>query len=288
MLRWGMSQFNAAGLFYGHGTDNAWDEALNLALYALHLPPDVNPNILDSRLTTTERRAIAELYSQRVEKRVPTPYLTRQAWFAGHSYYIDERALIPRSPLAELIERHFSPWIEPEQVALILDIGTGSACIAIACAYAFPEAAVDAVDVSEKALEVAAINVERHHMEEQVSLFHSDLFEKLAGRTYDVIISNPPYVGKAEMESLPTEYKHEPELALAAGTEGLDVVIRILQAAGKYLNPHGILIIEVGNSEEAMQAHFPDVPFLWLEFERGGGGVFLLTAEQLAEYRKVF
>lgn len=288
MLRWGMTQFYGENIYFGHGTDNAWDEVVSLALYALHLPPDVNPRILEANLTTTERRKIAKLFYRRVSERIPAAYLTQQAWFAGLKFYVDQRVLIPRSPLAETIEQQFSPWILAENVHNILDLCTGSGCIAIACAKAFPEAEVDAIDVSTDALAVAQQNVEHYELTEQVHLIHSDLFNKVANKKYDVIISNPPYVAAYEMAELPQEYKHEPELGLTAGNEGLDFALKILQQASHYLTAQGILIVEVGNSEMALIERYPQVPFTWLEFQRGGGGVFLLTAEQLREYGKIF
>lgn len=284
MLRWSMSQFNAANIYYGHGTDNAWDEALYLALNALHLPPDVNPAVIEARLTQHERQAIVNLIQRRVTERIPAAYLTQQAWFAGLPFYIDQRVLVPRSPLAELIEKRFAPWISEEQpLQRILDIGTGSGCIAIACAVAIPEAKVDAADISKEALAVAEINVKRHQLEDRVRLIQSDVFSALPGQIYDLITSNPPYVGTEELSQLPREYQHEPKLGLAAGESGLDIVQRILRDAHKHLTPEGLLIVEVGNSETALVECFPNVPFTWLEFERGGGGVFMLTAEQLEE-----
>lgn len=287
-IRYATSEFNKAGLFYGHGTDNAWDEAVALVLHTTHLKHDVNQIVLDANLTSEERVKLFELINKRVKDRIPVPYLTHEAWFLGQSFYVDERVLIPRSPIAELIENQFTPFIQEQNVQQILDLCTGSACIAIGCAQAFPGASVDAADISTDALVVANINVLRHHLENQVALHQSDLFNQLPKKKYDIIVSNPPYVDAADMMSLPNEYKHEPALALAAGTDGLDLAKRILREAYDYLQPHGILIVEVGNSEAALAEQYPDVPFTWLEFEHGGGGVFLLTAEQLQTYRDRF
>lgn len=287
-LRWAISRFNEAGLFYGHGTDSAWDEALALILPTLHLPHDINPTLLDAHLTLTEREQIYQLIQRRVSERIPVPYLTHQAWFANLPFYVDERVLIPRSPITELIEAQFGPWIDPDNVHHILDLCTGSGCIAVACAKAFPESSVDATDISSDALAVAKINILRHEVAEQVILYQSDVFSDLPTKKYDIIVSNPPYVDAIDMATLPAEYKHEPVLGLAAGEDGLTIVSKILNGALRYLNPHGILIVEVGNSEEALAIQFPDIPFTWLEFERGDGGVFLLTAEQLREYQPLF
>lgn len=284
LIRWAISRFNEAGLYYGHGTDNAWDEAVALVLHTLFLPHDVNPSVMDARLTAKEKETLHRLIQRRVDERIPLPYLTHEAWFAGASFFVDERVLVPRSPIAELIENHFQPWIEEDAVYSILDLCTGSGCIAIACAQAFPHAKVDASDISDDALAVAKINVLRHEVEDRVELIKSDLFAGLAGKKYDIIVSNPPYVDEEDMASLPKEYHHEPKLGLEAGKTGLDLAVKILKEASQHLNPNGILIVEVGNSEFALVEKFTDIPFVWLEFERGDGGVFLLTAEELKKH----
>jgi len=279
-IRWAVSKFNEADLYYGHGTETAWDEACALVLHTIHLSHDINPMILDARLIQSERHTLLEAIEKRVRERLPVPYITHEAWFAGLPYYVDERVLIPRSPIAELIENQFQPWAH-EPIENILDLCTGSGCIAIACAKAFPDAVVDATDISPGALEVAKINISRHACEDQVHVYLADLFNGLPSQKYDLIVSNPPYVDAADMASLPLEFKHEPELALQAGPDGLDIVIRILREAKNYLKPHGIIIVEVGNSEVALSEKFADIAFTWLEFEHGGGGVFMLTFEQL-------
>lgn len=270
-----------AELAYGHGTDNAWDEAVALVLLVLHLPFNIDDNTLNRELTEDELKQVLYILDRRITGKIPLAYLLNQAFFAGFSFYVDRRVMIPRSPIAELIENNFQPWIKRENINTILDMCAGSGCIAIACAKQLPQVLVDAVDLSDDALSVAKMNVEQHQVENQVNLIKSNLFDKLINKQYDIIISNPPYVSYAEMSALPKEYFHEPDLALRAGNEGLEFVLRILQEAADYLTPHGILIVEVGNSQAALEERLPNVPFLWLEFERGGQGVFLLTAAQL-------
>ncbi len=283
-IRWGVSRFNQADLFYGHGMASALDEVVYLCLFSLHLPHDFSENYFDTALTADEKQAIFQLLSRRAEEKVPASYLTGEAWFAGLPFVVNENVLVPRSPIAELIEKQFAPWIEAESVENILDLCCGSGCIGIASAYAFDWAYVDMVDISSHAIEVAEENIQRHQLEERVSVLASDLFQNVPQRHYDIIISNPPYVDAEDMASLPDEYLHEPALGLAAGDDGLDLVIPMLQQARKYLTDQGILVVEVGNSQEALQQAYPHVPFCWLDFERGGSGIFLLTAEQLDEF----
>jgi len=280
-IRLAVSQFIQAQIYFGHGTDNAWDEAVYLVLHTLHLPQNIDQAMLDAKLTTSEKQAVLKIIGRRIKERVPAAYLTQEAWFAGLSFYVDERVLIPRSPMAELIQKQFAPWIDPEKVKRILDIGTGSGCIAISCAYAFPNATIDAVDISKAALKVAAINCAKHNRTKQIRLLQSDLFGALKNTTYDIIISNPPYVSRAEMQLLPQEYRHEPSGALLAGKNGDEIVEVILKEAPKHLSPDGILVVEVGNSEPVVLQKYPHLPFTWLEFEKGEAEVFLLTADQL-------
>ena len=274
-----------ARVFFGHGTDNARDEAAALVFHVMRLPHDSPARVLARRVPPARHARVEEWLARRVKERLPLAYLTHEAWFAGLRLYVDERVLVPRSPLAEVIEQRFAPWIDAARVRRVLDIGTGSGCIALACARAFARARVDAVDVDPGALEVAAINRRRCRLTRRVELICSDHFTALSGRSYDIIVSNPPYVGEREMRGLPREYRHEPALGLASGREGLDSVTRILRESARYLRPRGVLVVEVGNTERALVRAFPRLPFMWLDFERGGGGVFLLTREQLEYVR---
>ena len=277
----GARRLERARVFFGHGTDNARDEAAALVLHALDLPPDGNAALYRRRPSRAGVARAEALIARRISERRPAAYLTGIAWFAGLAFTVDERVLIPRSPLAELIERRFAPWIVPGRIRRVLDVGTGSGCIAIACAKALPRARVDAVDISPAALEVARSNVRRHRLSRRIRLVRSDHFRALRGATYDIIVANPPYVGASELKGLPPEYRHEPRVALAAGRAGLDSVRVILAQAARHLKPRGLLVVEVGNTEHAVRRAYPRLPFVWLQFARGGGGVFVITREQL-------
>jgi ribosomal protein L3 glutamine methyltransferase len=281
LIEQGAVSFDNDELWFGHGSDNAFDEAAELVLFGAGLRHEDAPAVYDVPLDEHQRARVLALFERRIRERIPAAYLTHRMWFAGHEFYVDERVLVPRSPIAELIEARFEPWIPQMHIRRVLDIGTGSGCIAVASALALPDARVDATDISDDALAVAGINVARYELQSRVRTVRSDVFDALSGERYDVIVSNPPYVGDEELASLPEEYSREPRLGLHGGSSGLDIVHRILREAREHLTAHGILIVEVGNSEEALVNAYPEVPFTWLEFERGGGGVFLLSADQL-------
>lgn len=286
-IRWAVSQFHAEQLFHGHGTDNAWDEARQLVLGALHLPWEIADSYLDCRLEDDEREHLHNLLRRRIEERVPTAYLLGQTWFCGLPFIVDERVLIPRSPIGELIERQFEPWLA-NKPARILDMCTGSGCIGIACAYEFLDAEVVLADISFDALEVANRNIEHHGLDDRVYTVQSDGFDELPGQRFDLIVSNPPYVDAEDFADMPEEYHHEPALGLACGNDGLDLVRRMLAEAADHLTDCGSLIVEVGNSQEHVKALYPEVDFTWLEFVEGGHGVFLLAASQCREHQALF
>ena len=285
LVRWGAARLDEARVVFGHGTDNAVDEALVLVLHAAGLRPGAPESLYAARLTALERRAAADLIARRIRERMPAPYLTGRAWFAGLEFACDARALVPRSPMAEWIERGFEPWLDPDSVERVLDIGTGGGAIAVACAMAFLNAAVDAVDVSEAALEQARENCAAHDVGNRVRVFASDVYVEVSGH-YDLIVSNPPYVDAGTMATLDPEYLHEPRIGLEAGADGLDCVRRILAGASAHLRPGGVLVCEVGASRAALERAFPAVPFTWLDLSRGGEGVFLLEAAQLRELER--
>jgi len=282
-LTWASDSFEQAGLYYGHGTDNAWDEAVMLALFVLKLPAENDRSVLTLMLTAEQQQQLVALAQRRIQERIPVPYLTNEAWFAGERYYVNQDVIIPRSPLAETIADYFQPWLGATQPQRILDLCTGSACLAIYCAKQFPTCKVDAIDISPQALRVAEHNIQMHNCADRVQVIASDLFKAVAGRQYDIIISNPPYVSAQDMRELPHEYTHEPVLALASGDDGLDLTIQIIKQARNYLTPNGLLFIEVGASWKTLADKYPNIAFTWLEFANGGEGVFLLTAEYLTE-----
>lgn len=283
-IRYAFSKMNEAGVFFGHGTDNSWDEAVNLVLQSLHLPWDFDQAMWLCALSKEEASLLISNIQRRVEGREPLPYITNQAWFCGYPFFVDERVLVPRSPIAELIQNRFSPWWdESNEPTRVLDLCTGSGCIGMACALEFEAAQVDLVDISKEALAVSGINRERLQLQSRVTCIESNLFASLEKgvNQYNLIVSNPPYVDASDFASMPEEYKKEPELGLVAGNDGLDLVRIILSEAGSYLSENGLLVVEVGNSWVALEEAYPEVPFTWVEFEQGGHGVFVMTAEEL-------
>jgi ribosomal protein L3 glutamine methyltransferase len=282
-IRYGASRFNAAGLSFGHSMDNALDESTQLVLHALHLPHDLGPAYGQARLLADEKATVLALFERRINERIPACYLTGEAWFAGLSFKSDPRALVPRSPIAELIENGYEPWLGGREVGRALDMCTGSGCIAIASAHYQPHWQVDGVDISDDALALAAENKERLHAD-NVRLLKSNLFESLQGEVYDLIVTNPPYVTHAETDALPKEYSHEPELGLRAGDDGLDLALKILRDAPAHLSQNGLLICEVGEAENALARLLPEVPFSWVEFKVGQMGIFVLEREDLVAH----
>jgi ribosomal protein L3 glutamine methyltransferase len=288
LIRFGAREFERAQLVYGHGTDNALDDAAALVFHVLGLSHDDAAAAYPRQPDQRDVERVLDAFESRIVQRLPAAYLMGRMWFAGLEFVVDPRVIVPRSPFAELIDARFAPWIDAGRVRRVLDIGTGSGCIAIACAVRFPDARVDAVDISAAALDVARVNIARHGVQDRVELHRGDVYEPLGDRVYDVIVSNPPYVSDDEMAALPPEYRHEPELALRAGADGLDVVRRILAGAREHLPGHGVLFVEVGDSEQRVRERWPQVPFTWPDFERGGGGVFLLTRSELDAHAAAF
>ncbi|MFP4076399.1 MAG: 50S ribosomal protein L3 N(5)-glutamine methyltransferase [Halochromatium sp.] len=289
LVRWGACRFIEAGLHFGHGTDNAFDEAAWLVAHALGMPPALTADYSQCRVTRAEREAVTALLARRVDERRPAAYLTGRTWFAGLEMSVSDQVMIPRSPLAELISNGFAPWIDPAGVGRVLDLCTGSGCIGIAAAIHLPDADVDLADISPAALRVAMRNRSRHGLEERVRIIESDLFAAIDDEAvYDVIVSNPPYVAAAELDALPAEYRHEPQLAFAAGESGLDLVLRILRDAPDFLSDDGLLIVEVGSAAETLRDRFPELHWTWLEFEHGGDGVFLMHRQELVDAHPAF
>ena len=282
LMRFAVGRFNAAGVFFGHGTDNAWDEAAYLLLHGLHLPIDQLEPYLDARLTTIERATVLELIRRRIDERLPAAYLTREAWLGDFRFYVDERVIVPRSHIAELLRDQLSPWVnDPWAVGRVLDMCTGSGCLAILAAEAFPEATIDAIDISSDALAVARINVDAYELGERIRLIESNAFTAVPDERYDVIISNPPYVNAESMAVLPEEYRREPELALASGADGLDFVRTLIAQAARHLTPNGILVVEIGHNKEALEQAFPRLSFVWLDTSAGDRFVFMLRHKDL-------
>jgi len=283
LIRYAVSRFNAHKLFFGHGSDNAWDEAVYLILHALHLPPDQLEPFLDARVLPSEREAALSLIDLRCAQRLPAPYLTHEAWLQGYAFHVDQRVIVPRSPIAELLMNQLSPWIaDPYEITAILDVCTGSGCLAIIAAHQFPEAFVDATDISKDALDVALINVAKHDLSDRLNLHHGSLYDPLPiSARYDLIISNPPYVNSVSMQALPPEYRHEPSLALAGGDDGMDIVRTLIEQAPAHLSDQGLLLIEIGHERRYFEAAFPDLEPIWLDTTEASNQILLLTKEQL-------
>ena len=287
LLMFGERLFLESEIYFGHGTDNAWDEAVLLLFYALDLPPDTDRSALTQVLNHAQQKAITSLYEVRVTQRSPAAYITGQAWFCGLSFMVDPRVIVPRSPIGSLIREQFQPWLL-EPPARVLDLCTGSGCIGISCAYAFEHAEVVMSDISSDAIDIAMKNIEHHALGDRITAVQSDLFANINPSHFDLIVSNPPYVDADDFQSMPEEFRHEPSIALESGMDGLDFTRRLLVEAEHYLSPKGVLIVEVGNSSVALEEAFPLVPFLWFEFEEGDGGVFMLTRKQLIDHRELF
>lgn len=281
-LRFAVSRFEEAGIFFGHGTQNSYDEAVWLILASLHLPHDTLENFLDAALTESERRHLAHLIERRITERIPTAYLVREAWLGEFRFYVDERVIVPRSFIAELLREQLAPWVEnPEEIVSVADVCTGSGCLAILAAHAFPNAEIDAIDISDDALAVARRNIADYGLEGHVTPVKSDMLSALQGRRYDIILSNPPYVDAPSIDALPQEYRQEPNLALASGVDGLGHTHTLLRVAADHLNPGGLLVVEIGHNRAVLETAYPDLPFTWLEISAGDQFVFMLTREQL-------
>lgn len=285
-VRWGGTLFNKANLFFGHGTDNAFDEAKVLVFYALGLPENIPEYYWQARLSISERHQVSEYFQIRIETRKPAAYITGEAWFSGLRFIVNESTLVPRSPIAELIANRYQPWVDADAVTNVLDMCTGSGCIGIASLQAFPNASVDLVDISPEALEIAQQNIDQFQLNDFAEAIQSDLFSNLTGRQYDLIVSNPPYVDEIEMDALPAEFQQEPSLGLAAGHDGLDLVRKILAEAPKYLKDDGVLIVEVGVSQYFVEQIYPELPLYWFDFENGGEGVFAIQKSEIELFQE--